>query len=106
MSRLLMVIVVLSLFSLVAQANTDQELQDAKSRFNNTCAHCHGANGASPISERDLRKLKLRYQDSWQDVARTTITQGRPDSGMPTWGGIIANEEITSIIKFLATVQR
>jgi mono/diheme cytochrome c family protein len=106
MLRSLIVLVVLNLCNLTAQANTDQELQDAKSRFNNTCAHCHGANGASPISERDLRKLKLRYQDSWQDVARTTITQGRPDSGMPTWGGIIANEEITSIIKFLATVQR
>jgi mono/diheme cytochrome c family protein len=74
--------------------------------FNNKCSHCHGQNGASPVMERDLRKLTIRYKDEWKDVAFTTITKGRPDLGMPTWGGIIPDEEIKSLIDFLATVQK
>ena len=85
---------------------SDEALQAAKSRFNNTCSHCHGANGASPISERDLRKLKSRYKDQWQEVAYTTITKGRPELGMPTWGVVIPDDEIKNVIQFLATVQR
>ena len=87
-------------------ANASLSPDEAKSVFNNKCSHCHGANGASPVMERDLRKLNLRYKDDWKDVAFTTITKGRPDLGMPTWSGIIADEEIKSIIDFLATVQK
>jgi ABC-type amino acid transport substrate-binding protein/mono/diheme cytochrome c family protein len=87
-------------------ANASLSLDEAKSVFNNKCSHCHGANGASPVMERDLRKLTIRYKDEWKDVAFTTITKGRPDYGMPTWSGIIPDEEIKSIIEFLATVQK
>jgi mono/diheme cytochrome c family protein len=87
-------------------ANASLSPDEAKSVFNNKCSHCHGANGASPVQERDLRKLTIRYKDEWKDVALTTITKGRPDYGMPAWNGIIPDEEIKSIIEFLATVQR
>jgi len=87
-------------------ANASLSAEEAKSVFNNKCSHCHGANGASPVQERDLRKLSMRYKDEWKDVAFTTITKGRPDVGMPTWGGIIPDEEIKSIIEFLVTVQK
>jgi len=81
-------------------------IAEAQSNFNNKCSHCHGSNGASPVSERDLRKLSMRYQSEWKDVAYTTITKGRPDLGMPTWGGILPDEEIKAIIEFLVTVQK
>ena len=87
-------------------ANASLSPDEAKSVFNNKCSHCHGANGASPVQERDLRKLNLRYKDEWKDVAFTTITKGRPDYGMPSWNGIIPDEEIKSLIDFLATVQK
>lgn len=87
-------------------ANASLNLDEAKSVFNNKCSHCHGANGASPVMERDLRKLTIRYKEEWKDVAFTTITKGRPDLGMPTWSGIIPDEEIKSIIDFLGTVQK
>ena len=87
-------------------ANAGLSPDEAKSVFNNKCSHCHGANGASPVQERDLRKLTIRYKDEWKDVAFTTITNGRPDLGMPKWSGIIPDEEIKSLIDFLATVQR
>jgi ABC-type amino acid transport substrate-binding protein/cytochrome c5 len=87
-------------------ANAGDSIAEAKSNFNNKCSHCHGSNGASPISERDLRKLSMRYQSEWKDVAYTTITKGRPDLGMPTWAGILPDEEIKAIIDFLVTVQK
>ena len=82
------------------------DVSDAKASFNSKCSHCHGQNGASPQSERDLRKLSMRYKEPWRDVAYTTITKGRPEMGMPTWGGVIADDEIKAIIKFLETVQK
>jgi mono/diheme cytochrome c family protein len=48
----------------------------------------------------------MRYQSEWKDVAYTTITKGRPDLGMPTWAGILPDEEIRAIIEFLVTVQK
>ncbi len=90
----------------VLVANAPLSPDEAMSVFNNKCSHCHGANGASPVQERDLRKLTIRYKDEWKDVAFTTITKGRPDLGMPAWSGIIPDEEIKSLIEFLSTVQR
>jgi len=87
-------------------ANASLSADEAKSVFNNKCSHCHGANGASPVQERDLRKLTIRYKDQWKDVAYNTISKGRPDYGMPAWNGIIPDEEIKSLIEFLATVQK
>ena len=87
-------------------AESGDTIAEAKSNFNNKCSHCHGSNGASPVSERDLRKLSMRYKEEWKDVAYTTITKGRPDLGMPTWGGILPDEEIKAIIEFLATTQK
>ncbi len=85
---------------------SDTNIEETKSMFNSRCSHCHGQNGASPQQERDLRKLKIRYADKWQEVAHTTITKGRPDMGMPTWGGTISDDDIKRIIGFLETIQK
>lgn len=84
----------------------DIDMEEVKAMFNSRCSHCHGQNGASPQQERDLRKLNKRYNDKWEEVAHTTITNGRPDLGMPTWGGTLSDGEIRNIIKFLSTIQR
>ena len=85
---------------------SDTNMDETKAMFNSRCSHCHGQNGASPQQERDLRKLKIRYADKWQEVAHTTITKGRPDMGMPTWGGTISDDDIKNIIGFLSTIQK
>jgi ABC-type amino acid transport substrate-binding protein/cytochrome c5 len=87
-------------------ANSGDAIAEAQSNFNNKCGHCHGKNGASPISERDLRKLSMRYKEEWKNVTYTTIVKGRPDFGMPTWDGILPDNEIKAIVEFLATVQK
>ena len=84
----------------------DTSSEETKAMFNSRCSHCHGQNGASPQQERDLRKLKSRYADKWEDVAFTTINNGRPELGMPTWGGTISDDDIKRIIGFLKTIQK
>lgn len=75
-------------------------------RFNNTCSHCHGKDGYSPIAERDLRRLHARYKDAWKDTALQTISNGRPDAGMPAWKDVLTREEIEAVLGFLATIQK
>ncbi len=77
-----------------------------KVRFNDVCSHCHGNNGASAISERDLRRLKLRYKDNWRETAIKTIKNGRPDLGMPAWQTSYNDKQIEELLAFLATVQK
>ncbi len=77
-----------------------------KVKFNDVCAHCHGTNGVQFVKPRDLRRLKSRYDTDWQETARTTIAQGIPDLGMPTWGEILSPQQIAEVIAFLATIQK
>ncbi|MFO1220419.1 MAG: transporter substrate-binding domain-containing protein [Burkholderiaceae bacterium] len=77
-----------------------------REKFNDTCSHCHSPDGASPMRERDLRRMKLRYDDKWVDMALKTINEGRPQLGMPTWKGQISDTEIERIVAFLKTIQK
>ncbi len=75
-------------------------------RFNDQCSHCHGTDGASPIRERDIRRLKMRYDGKWRDVAVTTIKNGRNDQGMPPWKDILKEPDIEQLLSFIETVQK
>ncbi len=77
-----------------------------RAMFNSRCAHCHSQNGASPQPERDLRRLSNRYGDNWREVAKTTITTGRQDYGMPAWGPSLSGEEIDNLLRYLETIQK
>lgn len=82
------------------------DVTSGRTRFNDVCSHCHGANGASPISERDLRRLKRRYKENWRETAITTINNGRVDLGMPAWKAVYTEQQIDEILDFLATIQK
>jgi polar amino acid transport system substrate-binding protein len=75
-------------------------------RFNDACSHCHGTDGFSPVIERDLRRLKIRYKDNWRETAQATIISGRPDAGMPTWKDVYKEKEIAELLDFLTTMQK
>lgn len=89
-----------------AEASTDPQIVAGRVRFNDQCSHCHGANGATPISERDVRRMKMRYDAKWQEVALTTIRNGRPDAGMPTWKDQLGDGELQQLLSFLGTIQK
>ena len=75
-------------------------------RFNDQCSHCHGSDGASPLRERDVRRLKMRYDGKWKDVAAVTIKNGRNDLGMPPWKDILKEPDIEQLLSFLETLQK
>jgi polar amino acid transport system substrate-binding protein len=75
-------------------------------KFNDTCSHCHGADGASPIRERDIRRLNIRYDAKWRDLALTTIANGRSDLGMPAWKDILSEAELKQVFSFIETIQK
>jgi mono/diheme cytochrome c family protein len=73
--------------------------------FNETCAHCHGPDAVTGITERNLRHLQLRYGDHMAETFHTTVSRGRPEKGMPTWEGTLDEDTIWKIYTYLQTVQ-
>jgi polar amino acid transport system substrate-binding protein len=96
----------------VVQGATEQtpalsaEAQLGRVRFNDQCSHCHGSDAASPIRERDVRRLKMRYDAKWLETATATIKNGRSDLGMPPWKDILKEPEIQQLLSYLETVQK
>jgi polar amino acid transport system substrate-binding protein len=90
-----------------AAVSADPLLVAGRTRFNDQCSHCHGADGASPVRERDVRRLVIRYdKDKWRDLAVTTIKNGRPDLGMPTWKDTLTEDNIKELMAFLTSIQK
>jgi polar amino acid transport system substrate-binding protein len=75
-------------------------------RFNDQCSHCHSVDGASPLPERNLRRVQARYDAKWKEMAITTIKNGRVDAGMPSWKDALGDKEITELMSFLEAIQR
>jgi polar amino acid transport system substrate-binding protein len=75
-------------------------------RFNDQCSHCHSVDGASPLPERNLRRVKARYDAKWKDVTLTTIKNGRSDAGMPPWKDALGEKEINELVSFIEAIQR
>lgn len=83
-----------------------ESAQAGRVQFNDRCSHCHGSDGYSPVRERDVRFLKMRYSDKWQDTAMTTMKNGRPDAGMPAWKDILKESDVQQIVSFLVSIQK
>lgn len=92
--------------SSVLKTGNDDRVGAGRETFNNHCSHCHAPNALSPVRERDLRRLKLRYGDKWREVAATAIKNGRPDNGMPPWNDLLDDRHIALLLSFFETIQR
>jgi polar amino acid transport system substrate-binding protein len=80
--------------------------QAGRVQFNDRCSHCHGSDGYSPVRERDVRFLKARYSEKWQETATTTMKNGRTDAGMPAWKDILKESDVQQIVSFLVSIQK
>ena len=87
-------------------APTPEVFAEGQSLFNQYCSHCHGPNAVQGERPRDLRRLKLRYGDTWRDMLLSTVERGRPERGMPSWQGTLSDETIAKISVFLEHVQQ
>lgn len=76
-----------------------------KEIFNGTCAHCHGPDAIQSERKIDLRLLRHRYGDEMREKFWTTVHEGRPAKGMPSWKEVFTDGQFDSIYAFLLTVQ-
>ncbi|HEY7038309.1 MAG TPA: transporter substrate-binding domain-containing protein [Methylomirabilota bacterium] len=88
-----------------AAAAPPDNVRAGRSLFNQYCSHCHAPNALSPEPSRDLRRLRARYGDKMRDITVTTMKEGRPTKGMPTWGDVLNADAIGKILTFLESVQ-
>jgi polar amino acid transport system substrate-binding protein len=86
--------------------STTEVVAEGQSLFNQYCSHCHGPNAVQGERPRDLRRLRLRYDDNWRDMLLSTVERGRPERGMPSWKGTLSDETISKISVFLEHVQQ
>ena len=87
-------------------AGRDDLVPEGRTLFNVHCAHCHGPDAFQGERPRDLRRLSLRYGEDMPVVFYRTATMGRPDKGMPSWKGALADEDLWKIFTFLRSVQK
>ena len=80
-------------------------LTQGKEIFDSTCAHCHGPNAVVADRKINLRLLKRKYGEQMQEVFLTTVINGRPTKGMPTWKDVFKQEDFVNILTYLKTVQ-
>jgi polar amino acid transport system substrate-binding protein len=73
--------------------------------FDGTCAHCHGPNAVVADRKINLRLLKRKYGDEMESVFLTTVIDGRPTKGMPTWKDVFKHQDFVNILSYLKTVQ-
>src|SRR5690242_7194717 len=70
---------------------------EARSLFNQTSAHCHGSDASTSLSERNLRRLKLRNGAEMHELFDQTVRSGRLDKGMPAWNEVLDAQAIDKI---------
>lgn len=88
-----------------AAAPKPEEISTGKEIFNGTCAHCHGPDAVQSERRIDLRLLHNRYGDDMRTKFWTTVHEGRPAKGMPSWKEVFTDDQFESIYAFLLTVQ-
>ena len=88
-----------------AVAPKPEEVSAGKEIFNGTCAHCHGPDAVQSERRIDLRLLQTRYGEDMRTKFWTTVHEGRPAKGMPSWKEVFTDDQFESIFAFLLTVQ-
>lgn len=73
---------------------------DGWRRFMTVCARCHGDDAVGGIMAPDLRKTVSSDSASLESF-RTTVVEGRPAKGMPSFKGTLDAEHIQAIYAYL-----
>jgi mono/diheme cytochrome c family protein len=103
------------------QGNTQSKKAIAEGRaiYRNYCASCHGvdATGKGPVSwalknpPTDLTRIKREHGGFPSEKVRAIIAGDLdlPVHGvkeMPVWGGILKDQELTNLVKYIESIQR
>ncbi len=68
--------------------------------FVENCSACHGPTGEGSGIAPPLNSEELRARLDDQAIA-ATITNGRPGTAMPAWGGRLSDEEIAALVALI-----
>ena len=90
---------------LAAAGATSVDPGKGKEIFNSTCAHCHGPSGVVEDRKINLRRLQLKYGEQLEETYFTTVTNGRPTKGMPSWKDVFSHQDFVDILGYLRTIQ-
>lgn len=71
--------------------------------FVQNCSACHGVDAAGGSLGPTLISAEQAARDD--DFFRETITNGRPGTAMPAWGGLLSAQDIEDAIAFLRSKQ-
>lgn len=81
-------------------ATVEEDTSRARELFAANCAACHGPTGTGLIGP---SLVDVGERLGREEVARV-IAQGRVDQGMPAWGGVLSDDEITALIDLTETL--
>lgn len=80
------------------------DLKAAEALFQSKCSACHGDHLQGVIGPNLTDEYWLHGKGSPKDIV-TVVTDGVPDKGMPTWGGLLKEDEIVSLAAFIISKQ-
>jgi len=63
------------------------------------CTRCHGEDGVGSTIAPNLMKALREHVD--HEVFVTTVKNGRPDKGMPTWGPLLTDKQVEDLYAYL-----
>lgn len=67
--------------------------------YNSYCYRCHGTDATESQLGPNLRQSLQNGMTRPQFLA--VVSTGRDDKGMPSWGGFLSDEELTSIYRYV-----
>jgi mono/diheme cytochrome c family protein len=89
-------------------ADTEQNVREGRDHFQHHCQICHGLDGQNtgvPFADKTdppVSDLASEHVQAYKDGQLKWIIQnGMRFSGMPAWTGILSDEEMWKIVRFL-----
>jgi cytochrome c oxidase cbb3-type subunit 3 len=78
-------------------------VEDGKQVFVSTCAACHRADGGGNIGPNLTDEFWI-HGDKPQDIW-STVHNGIPAKGMPTWGPQIGEAKVASVVAYVLSIR-
>jgi cytochrome c oxidase cbb3-type subunit 3 len=79
-----------------------QAVAAGRATFQSTCSPCHLADGGGSIGP-NLTDDHWIHGNTYRDIL-TTITNGVPDKGMPTWSSVLTPEQVAEVAAYVTTL--
>ena len=89
---------------LAAKVDQPDSLKQGSAVFVSKCSACHGAQGQGVIGPNLTDKFWIHGTGQRKDIAQV-VTKGVLDKGMPSWSGLISDDEILSVVGYVYSLR-